>query len=142
MPATLGQRIAECRATLGWTQKKLAERAGISVTFLSELENGHRMPGTEIALRMADALGVSIDYLLRGHVSPAPPPRPVVVPPSLALAAEERGWSFGEAVDLLKAHHIVVARRSSNRPEEKAERLTKNDWVDMHKRWFDHEADS
>jgi transcriptional regulator with XRE-family HTH domain len=142
VPATLGERIAECRANLGWTQKTLADRAGISVTFLSELENGHRMPGTEIALRLADALGVTIDYLLRGHLSPTGPARPVVVPPALAAAAEERGWSFGEAVDLLKAHQLVIARRSSTSAEEKPERLSKSDWMDMHQRWFNHETDS
>jgi transcriptional regulator with XRE-family HTH domain len=139
VPSTLGERIAECRGSLGWTQKQLAEKAGISVTFLSELENGHRLPGTEIALRLADVLGVSIDYLLRGRLSPTAPPRPVVVPPALAQAAEDQGWSFSEAIDLLKAHQLVLARRSVSRPDEKPEHLSKTDWIAMHKRWFEQD---
>jgi DNA-binding XRE family transcriptional regulator len=144
VPSTLGKRIAECRERLGWKQKKLADEAAISVTFLSELENGHRMPGSEIVLRIADVLGVSVDYLLRGQVGPtgAGPPRPVVLPPALVEAAVQKGWSVSVARDLLKARQLVVARRSGESTAERIEHLSKNDWIDMHKRWFEHEADA
>jgi len=38
----MGKRIAQRREEGGMTQKQLADRAGISVTFLSEVENGKR----------------------------------------------------------------------------------------------------
>jgi transcriptional regulator with XRE-family HTH domain len=142
VPPTLGKRIAECRERLNWTQKKLADEAKISVTFLSELENDHRMPGAEIVLRIADVIGVSVDYLLRGQLNVTAPTRAVVVPPALVEAAEEQGWSFSEALDLLKAHQLVIARRSRSGISEISARLSKNDWLDMHRRWFEHEGET
>jgi transcriptional regulator with XRE-family HTH domain len=59
VPPTLGKRIGSCRERLGWTQKRLAEEAGISVTFLSELENEKRMPGAELA-ELAEEEGWSL----------------------------------------------------------------------------------
>src|SRR5688572_11380530 len=37
-PINLGQRIAQLRAELGWTQQELAERLGISRVALSHIE--------------------------------------------------------------------------------------------------------
>ena len=46
------------------TLRELAERAGISLSYLSEIEHG-RKPGSVAALsRIADALGTSIDALV------------------------------------------------------------------------------
>jgi transcriptional regulator with XRE-family HTH domain len=138
-PTTLGARIAECRESRGWTQKKLAEQAGISVTFVSEVENDRRMPGSEILLRIANALGVSIDYLLTGRSFASPPPRPVVVPPELARAAEDHRWPFAVVQDLLKAHQLVIARRSRDGVVERSEDLSKQDWYKFYGRWFGYE---
>ena len=62
-----GKRLAATRRQRRLTQTELARRATLSVAFLSELENGHREPGASSLLRLADALLVSLDYLLRGH---------------------------------------------------------------------------
>lgn len=130
VPPTLGKRISEGRERLGWTQKRLAEEAGISVTFLSELENEKRMPGADTLLRLADALQTSLDYLVKGRVDPAPPRRPLVIPPELAEIADEQGWSVGETSDLLKFRQMVVARRSQGGAAEDPERrLSREEWL-------------
>ncbi len=139
VPPTVGGRIAECRERRGWTQRRLAEVAGISVTFLSELENDKRTMGADVILRIADALGVSVDYLLKGEVEPARPRRPLVLPPELTEAAEERGWPLGETVDTLKARQLVVARRSRDAEDRPDRDLSKQEWIDLHDRLFQHE---
>jgi transcriptional regulator with XRE-family HTH domain len=135
VPPTLGKRIADGRERKGWTQKNLAQRAGISVTFLSEIENDRRGIGSETLLSIADALGTSLDYLVRGEVRTAPARRPLVIPPDLMEAADENGWTLGQTKDLLRTREIVLARRSRNGEADRDVRsLSKEEWVELFKR--------
>lgn len=139
VPPTMGRRIAECRERRGWTQKKLAEEAGISVTFLSEVENDRRAIGSAGLLGVADALGASVDYLLKGTVGAPRPQLPLVIPPELAEAAEEQGWSVSETRDLMKFYQMVVARRGQSAQADKPGRQpTKEEWLQSHNRLFGH----
>ena len=47
----VGDRIKARRLELGWTQDVLAEKAGISKSFLSDLENGKRSVGADKLMR-------------------------------------------------------------------------------------------
>lgn len=62
----LGTRIAQRRVELRLSQKELANQAGISVTYLSELERNKRFPSARICVDIANALHVPMDYLLQG----------------------------------------------------------------------------
>lgn len=64
--------IRYLRKLNGWTQKELAERLGVGESTISQYENGHREPDTEMLLKLAEAFDTTIDYLLRGHTSYAP----------------------------------------------------------------------
>jgi transcriptional regulator with XRE-family HTH domain len=70
---TIGQRIRELRTqrTERWTQEDLAERARISVSFLSMIERGERVAHVETLASLADALGVTLAELF---VAPAERP--------------------------------------------------------------------
>ena len=81
--AGVGERIKTRRLELEWTQDQLAQKAGISKSFLSDLENGKRSVGAENLLDIARALGVSIDYLMTGEVSEKPVTE-VPIPATLA----------------------------------------------------------
>lgn len=62
----LGQRIRELRTlrrTGRVTQEDLAERADISVSFLSMIERGERAPHIETLARIAEALEVELAEL-------------------------------------------------------------------------------
>src|SRR5476649_404332 len=98
--AGVGERIKKRRAELGWTQDQLAQKAGISKSFLSDLENGKRSVGAENLLDISRALGVSIDFLMTGEVSEKPPTE-VPIPASLARFAAEEGLSFRQTLVLL-----------------------------------------
>jgi transcriptional regulator with XRE-family HTH domain len=67
----LGVRIRAYRADKGLAQTDLATAAGLSKTYICELENGAgRRPSGDALLRIADALGVTIaDILGRGGVT-------------------------------------------------------------------------
>ncbi len=64
----VGERIKQLRLhSRGGklTQETLAERANISVSFLSMIERGERSAHIDTLSSLADALGVSIDELFR-----------------------------------------------------------------------------
>lgn len=50
--------IKERREKMGMTQKELAEKAGISTTFMCDIEQGRNKPSIDVAIRLAKALKV------------------------------------------------------------------------------------
>jgi len=121
--AVVGGRIKERRAELGWTQEQLAQKAGISKSFLSELENGKRSVSADNLLDLARALGVSLDYLMTGEDMDTKPAE-VQIPASLAKFAAEEGISFRQALTLLEMQRQIIAHRSATKKES----LDKVDW--------------
>jgi DNA-binding XRE family transcriptional regulator len=53
------------RGYRGLTQQQVAEAAGISKSYLSQLESGQRKGSAEVLARVAKALNVSLDDLVR-----------------------------------------------------------------------------
>ena len=66
--AGIGRRIAEIRHEVGLTQEQLAEKADLSVVHLSNVERGKKRPGLPVLIRIAEALEVATDWLLRANV--------------------------------------------------------------------------
>jgi transcriptional regulator with XRE-family HTH domain len=60
----LGLWVRELRHRRGFTQPVAAERAGISVAYLSEIETGRRNPTVAIVVRLARALEVKPSQLM------------------------------------------------------------------------------
>lgn len=127
--SSVGERIREVRSEQRMTQEELAERTGISKGFLSDVENGKRGIGSDYLLRIANALGASLDYLMRGQAAGPVKTEPVVIPPELSDAAEELGLSYSETIELLAASKSVVARRSTR----STKKLSVDDWKSLHK---------
>ena len=59
-----GPRLRRERDKRGLNQAQLADRAGLQPSAVSHFESGRRAPSFENLKRLADALGVTIDYLL------------------------------------------------------------------------------
>ena len=62
----LGQRIRVLREKLFLTQEQVAERAKISVSYLSMIENAQRTPYVETLVAISDALGITVSQLFAG----------------------------------------------------------------------------
>ena len=62
----IGERIKSERELLGWSQNRLAKESGMTQSQLSFYESGKRVMYLESARKVCDALGVSIDWLVRG----------------------------------------------------------------------------
>ncbi len=58
----------ERRKKLGLTQEALAEKSDVTTQFVSYAEAGKRAMRPENLMKIAAALGVSVDYLLTGEI--------------------------------------------------------------------------
>ena len=59
-------RLKKAREDAGLTQSELAQRIGITQQQISYAESGEKLLGTAKIVKLADALGVTTDYLLTG----------------------------------------------------------------------------
>jgi putative transcriptional regulator len=63
MGDALGNRLREERARRDLTQAELAEMVGVSRKTVNTVENGVFIPSTVLALRLAKALGTTVEKL-------------------------------------------------------------------------------
>ncbi|WKZ26605.1 MAG: helix-turn-helix transcriptional regulator [Candidatus Paceibacterota bacterium] len=61
----LGQKIKELRLEAGISQEKLATKAKLHRTYMSDIERGERNVSVENIKKISDALDVDPDELLR-----------------------------------------------------------------------------
>ena len=59
-----GDNVAKARKAKGWTQLKLSLMANVAKSYLSEVETGKRNPTLNEMVKIADALGVSLQSLI------------------------------------------------------------------------------
>lgn len=60
----IGKKIVESRHSLDLTQKELAEKAGISTSYLKKIEEGHYIhPPIKVLALIANALNIEIRSL-------------------------------------------------------------------------------
>jgi len=109
---TVGDRVKARRVELGWTQEALAEKAGVSTSFLSDLENDRRGASAKNLHDIAQVLGLSLDYLMTGRgpkTAQDADSREVRIPSSLARLASEAGLSFRQTLTLLDIQRQIIA---------------------------------
>lgn len=61
---SIGSTLKEYRKKNGFTLKKLSDISGVSLTFISDIENGRKKPSTKKAKQLADALNIDVKLLL------------------------------------------------------------------------------
>jgi transcriptional regulator with XRE-family HTH domain len=71
LPDGFAERLRELRKQKGLSQTELGERVGVHYTHIGRYERGVSRPAADTLKRLADALGVSGDYLLEGAVEEA-----------------------------------------------------------------------
>ena len=126
---SVGGRLRHVRERRGLSLEGLAERAGLSKSFLWEVENDRSGISGERLLQVANVLGASLDYLLRGEPSEgAEEPDTIEIPRELGELAEQRHLTYGQTLALLEIDRSLVARRRrAGRPH-----MSKQDWERLH----------
>jgi ribosome-binding protein aMBF1 (putative translation factor) len=70
--SNVGERIRLARQQKGWTQVELAQSAGLSSNYVARLERGELGASLFVAMRLADALGITLNGLAQ---APSPTAR-------------------------------------------------------------------
>ncbi len=61
----IARRLKELRKKSGWSQQKLADKAGVSYNTITKIEQGAAtMPTIQTMIKIADAFGISLDALV------------------------------------------------------------------------------
>ena len=127
---SVGERLRFVRTQRGLSLDALANQSGVSKSFLWGVENDKSGISGEKLLQVANVLGASLDYLLRGERTPGmEQPRTVEIPRGLSELAEERHLTYPQTLALLEIDRSLVARRRGRgRPQ-----MTKHDWERLYK---------
>ncbi len=113
MDKNIGKRIRSRRQELGLSQAELGLKLGIHQKQISSYERGVNLPSSEVMIRLAEVLGVSLDYLAysKEDTFPTPPHEPPYdneltqrFKALQELTAEERGLAF-QVLDLIILKH-------------------------------------
>jgi transcriptional regulator with XRE-family HTH domain len=122
---TVGQRLQFLRTQNALTLDQLAGQSGLSKSFLWEVEHDRTGITGEKLVRVANVLGASLDFILRGQPTPQHyKPEAIEIPGELSQLAEERGLSYRQTLALLEIGSSIIARRSTKAHGRKS----KEDW--------------
>lgn len=94
-----GQFIASRRMAREIKQEALAEAVGISGSYLSRIETGERRPRLQIAIRIADALGIPYEEISTRF--PGDQDRPSVLPRKSGMSKLDDIEAIVEAIEPL-----------------------------------------
>lgn len=64
---SLSARLKQLRMQTGLSQKEFAEKIKLAYAQYNRYERGDNIPNAETLSRLADALNISVDYLLEGE---------------------------------------------------------------------------
>ena len=67
----IGYRITELRKAKNWSQTELAKQIGASREAIGKYERNEALPSVETAKKIADALNVTLDYLVDDKALPS-----------------------------------------------------------------------
>jgi transcriptional regulator with XRE-family HTH domain len=132
---TIGQRLRARRVELGRTLAAVAEQAGLSLPYVSNLERGRGNPTLEALGALAGALNLPLASLL-GESGPKEPLEVVLAsaPPSLVQFSRSQDFQEtvadlaerqGESVDAMR-QRVLVGMVSS--PQRSKGDPTEEDW--------------
>lgn len=68
----IGRQIKKARSNKKITQAALAEQVEMSTTYISHIETAKKQASLEVIVRLANALDVTVDQLLCGHLNSDP----------------------------------------------------------------------
>ena len=98
---SVGKRIKQYREKAGISQEKLAEILDISVCAVSNLERGINYPTMENFIKLANALGISSDFLLQDVLEVSESPKASVLSEKLKGVSANKRQQILDVIDIL-----------------------------------------
>lgn len=106
----LGASIQAARARAGLNQSELARRAGITRSYVSQVERGLKIPAIGTLTTLADTLKTDMAALLGTPHPAARRPLPMHPGPRIAALRQERGWTLVELAERSGVAKSSIAR--------------------------------
>ena len=94
-----GKIIADLREQKGWSQTDLADKSNVSRVMIGKYERGDAVPSIEAAKKIADALEVSLDYLVGEGVNSKFDKRTLKRLQDLELLEEDKKSTLFDLID-------------------------------------------
>ncbi|MBM7606023.1 transcriptional regulator with XRE-family HTH domain [Metabacillus crassostreae] len=111
----IGERIVLLRERKGWKQKDFADKVKINVSVMNRIEKGSR-PLTDVEIiKIADALEVTTDHLLKGESNISKVER-ILEDSNTQIAANDGNISREDA---LKAIEWLLETEKGRKPGDK-----------------------
>ena len=121
--ADIGQALKTARGDRGWSLRYLADRAGVSASLISGVENARIVPTVASLFAISDALEVPAGTFLPERHLPAS--RNASIEPTLPTSAPEVSRSRGAQHDRLPDHvSETVQRERPEAPDPTTDRVT------------------
>jgi len=127
LSAEIGARVREFRVNAGLSGVKLAEAAGVSQPFLSQLESGQSSVAIATLYRIADALGVQPSELL-----------PAAEPAEIEVVRSSEAQQIPLSEDQRSANARVILRSGRKISELYDYEISPEDYVED---WFSSDAE-
>jgi len=70
--AALAKNIKAFRGRRNWSQADLAEKSGLSIVYLSDIERGNKWPYLDTLVKIAGAFKIEVYELLKPENTPSP----------------------------------------------------------------------
>lgn len=102
--AAIGRRIRAERRKQDLTQEQLAELAGISESFMGHIERGGRVLSVETLVHIANALHLSIEYIVCGEYNYQPSVLPDEIHEALSKMSDRQRKVFLSMMKTLAEH--------------------------------------
>ena len=96
---TLGKRVRQQRMMCGLTQEELAEKSGISCSFVGHIERGEKKFSIGTLVALCNAMKISPNYLLQDSLDQQ------VLNDSVDVGQKNKAL-FDDMMNLLREHHI------------------------------------
>ena len=111
----IGQRIAKRRKVLNLTQEEVADKAGITVTHVRNIERAHTKCSIETMCRICAALDVNPDYLFLGVLKPADDDQLATIVASLKLCNEWQLKLIASLIDCVVEEGVPINTKDKDK---------------------------
>lgn len=133
----IGKRIKELRTRAELNLQDLADEAGFSAGYLSEVERGKSAISGEKLASLAQIFHVTTDYLLTGKKPESGEEKEVKIPQALMNVAVREKLSLEVTLRLLKSRGALLYKRTKNGEEDKWGEQQWREFYDTVKEYFE-----
>lgn len=105
--STIGKNIRNVRKAKKMRQEDLAEKTGLSVNYIGNVERGEKIPSLETFLKIVNALGVTSDVVLADVLDAGYVIRSSILSEKMEKLPQEERQRIFDVIETLMRHNIT-----------------------------------